>query len=61
MRPFIVYFELFGKKMKVEIMAESGDDAKEKVRRKIKFHKVIERKDNPVVDYLMNIFNNGKQ
>ena len=61
MRPFIVYFELFGKKMKVEIMAESSDDAKEKVRRKIKFHKVVERKDNPVVDYLMNIFNNGKQ
>lgn len=57
MRPFIVYFELFGKKMKVEIMAENSDDAKEKVRRKIKFHKVVEQKDNTVVDFLMNIFN----
>ena len=40
--------------MKVTIEANSEKEAKEKVKNKIKFHKIIE--DN-TVDYLRSIFN----
>jgi hypothetical protein len=44
MKEFTVYFELFGKKMKITIFAENESTAKELIRGKIIFHK-IERKD----------------
>jgi undecaprenyl pyrophosphate synthase len=40
-RKYIVYFEIFGKKMKTEIMAGSGTMAQEFVKDKIKFHKTV--------------------
>lgn len=35
-----VYFEIYGKKMKVNIDVDSSEEAKQKVRDSIKFHKV---------------------
>jgi hypothetical protein len=40
MKKYMVYFSLFGKKMKTEILAFSEDDAKNTVSKKLKFHKV---------------------
>jgi hypothetical protein len=41
MKNYDVYFEIFGKKMKVRILAENEEKAKEKVKNKIIFHKII--------------------
>ena len=41
MRNFDVYFEIYGKKMKVRILAENENDAKKEVEKKIIFHKII--------------------
>ena len=51
---YTIYFELFGKKMKTTIDAKSIEDAKQKVKDKILFHK-IEPDEN--IDFLKNIFN----
>jgi hypothetical protein len=40
MKQFTVYFELFGKKMKTEVFANSESDAKKRISEKIIFHKV---------------------
>lgn len=53
---YSVYFEIYGKKMKVKILAESMTEAQQKVKDKIIFHKtVVEEKDdfNQAMD-LMN-------
>jgi len=42
---FIVYFEIFGKKLKVEIEADNEIHAENKIKNRIKFHK-IEKKVN---------------
>lgn len=39
-KEYTVYLELFGKKMKTSILAESEEDAKKIVREKIIFHAV---------------------
>lgn len=53
MKTFTVYFELFGKKMKHTLLAQSKEDAKYQVQKKIIFHKVIEEKS--VFDNIMDI------
>lgn len=55
MNKYLIYFEIFGKKMKTEIMARDREDAKRKMKEKIIFHK-IEKISDPTVDYLKNIF-----
>jgi len=40
MKIYKVYFEIYGKKLKVEIKANSLSEAKEKVKNSIIFHKV---------------------
>lgn len=40
MKNYTVYFEIYGKKLKVKIKAQSESVAKEMVRQKIIFHKV---------------------
>lgn len=53
---YSLYFEIYGKKMKVKILAESIIEAQQKVKDKIIFHKImIEEKDefNQAMD-LMN-------
>lgn len=41
---YIVYFEIFGKKMKTTITAPHKKGAKKAVKEKIIFHKVVEKK-----------------
>jgi len=53
MKTYNVYFEIFGKKMKVEIKAKSKLQAEEIVKSKIIFHKI---EDTTIPDILKNIF-----
>jgi len=55
---YSVYFEIYGKKMKAKILAESMTDAQQKVKDKIIFHKtVVEDKDefNQAMDLMSGI------
>ncbi|WP_373399678.1 hypothetical protein V8V91_08475 [Algoriphagus halophilus] len=45
MKQYTVYFEIFNKKLKANVMAKSEEDAKQKIREKISFHKVEENQD----------------
>ena len=40
MKKYTIYFEIFGKKMKTVILAESEENAKSILLRKVIFHKV---------------------
>lgn len=53
MKQYTIYFEIFGKKMKTTIYADSIADAKNKLKEKIIFHKIEE--NNPI-DFLQNLF-----
>ena len=58
---YTVYFEIYGKKMKAKVLAESMEEAQQKVNSKIIFHKiVIEEKDkfNQAIDMLDDMTNN---
>lgn len=55
MKNYIVYFEMFGKKMKTTILAETETEAKQKVTDKIKWHKVVE-KPNDVFNESTDMF-----
>jgi hypothetical protein len=55
MNKFIVYFELFGKKMKTEVFAKSERDAKKRIAEKIVFHK-IEPVEETMFKNLKDIF-----
>lgn len=53
-----VYFEIFGKKMKATIFAETMTEAKQKVINKIKWHKITKKPQdefNQSIDMLENI------
>jgi len=52
---FIVWFELYDKKMKVTIEAKDKVDARIKIRNSIKFHKTEQEEDN-VLDFLKDTF-----
>lgn len=41
MKNHTVYFEFFGKKMKTQILAKDQEDAKQKIKEKIKFEKIV--------------------
>lgn len=63
---YTVYFEMYGKKMKTNILADSVIDAHTKVKDKVIFHKtIVDNKDclNKSVDILNNIMDiiNGKK
>jgi len=51
---YTVYFEIYGKKMKAEITAESETHAKQIIRDKILFHKV--RRKDDILNNLYSIF-----
>lgn len=57
-----VFFQLYGKKMKVAIEAESNEDAKNIIKNSIQFDKVVPTNDyktdfpQPDLDHLKNIF-----
>lgn len=61
MKNYTIYFELYGKKMKTTVSAESKEKAKDVVRNKIYFHIVEEIKppppnDSDVVNDIFGIF-----
>lgn len=59
MKKYKVYFEIYGKKLVTEVSALSEDRAKQIIKDKIIFHKVVpESKEEfpDAVDFLKNIF-----
>ena len=61
MKKFKVYFEIFGKKMKTSITANSREEAKQLLMKKIIFHKVeldedFKFQDDDVLDFLKGTF-----
>lgn len=59
MKNYTLYFEVFGKKMKTQVMAESEEKAKEAIKNKIVFHKVEKSNDefNKAVDLMDDMLN----
>ena len=56
MKAFEVWFEIYGKKLKTTIKADSMADAQNKVRQSIIFHKTVLSESDKEVDALKNIF-----
>ena len=56
MNTYLIYFELFGKRCKVRIQAESKQDAQDQVARRIRFHKVELEETDRTVEDLMKMF-----
>ena len=57
MKTYKIYFEIFGKKMKYEVEAESKNDAINKLKNKINIIKIDEEiNDDDVLDNLKNMF-----
>jgi len=54
MKAFEVYFEIYGKKLKTTIKADSMADAQNKIRQSIIFHKTVVSESE--VDFLKGIF-----
>ena len=50
MKEFVVYFELFNKKMKTTVAASTEDEAKSIVANKIIFHKIEQVNNQPIID-----------
>ena len=58
MKNYEVYFEIYGKRMKTTVLAESEESAKTVIRNKVVFHKVILKpKDefNDIVDVMDSV------
>jgi hypothetical protein len=57
MKAYKIYFEIFGKKMKYEVEAESKNDAINKLKNKISIIKIDEGiNDDDVLENLKNMF-----
>ena len=60
MKTYEILFEIYGKKLKTTIEANSEEKAKEIVNNKIRFNKITELKsnnnDNGILDQMMNMF-----
>lgn len=56
MKEYEIYFSIFGKNLKTTIMAYSEEDAYERVRDKIVFHKERTKVKDNSVEFLKNIF-----
>ena len=50
MKEFIIYFELYGKKMKTTVRAYNETGAKKVVQEKIVFHKIVKKAKNDLSD-----------
>ena len=62
MKYFTVYFEIYGKKLKTQVLARSEEGAKDVVTNKIIFHKVVVDHDmekNGKDDYTKDLFGDG--
>lgn len=58
MKTFRLWFEIYGKKLKVETDAPTEAEARSKVRNSIKFHKVEEVRKTDIPDFIEDIFKN---
>jgi hypothetical protein len=56
MKEYIVWFEIYGKKLKTTLWAYSVDDAYTRIREKIIFHKIQEVPKNDIPDFFNDIF-----
>ena len=57
MKTYKIYFEIFGKKMKYEVEAESKNDAINKLKNKINIIKINEEiNDDDMLENLKNMF-----
>ncbi len=58
MKKYEIFFEIYGKKLKTTIEANSEEKAKEIVKNKIRFDKITElkSKDDDIVDQMLNMF-----
>jgi hypothetical protein len=57
----MVYFELFGKKMKTKVLAETPEAAKKEIMNKIIFHNVLaEDSFNQAIDLMEQFFGSIK-
>lgn len=56
MKEYEIYFSIFGKHLKTTIMAYSEEDAYEKIRDKIVFHKERTKVKDNTVEFLKNMF-----
>jgi hypothetical protein len=61
MKKYMVYFSIFGKKLKTEILAKDKEQAKRFVLDKVTFHKFEEiplsKSDSELFNHLKDIFN----
>ena len=58
MNTYTIYFELFGKKMKTTVQADSEIKAKDIIRYRIIFHKVEDvTKADDILDQIRDMFN----
>jgi hypothetical protein len=55
-REYIVWFELFGKKMKTSVIASSESEAKKRVQSKIVFYKVEVKPEDRAFSDIMGKF-----
>lgn len=55
---YLVYFEIYGKKMKVEVEANNKCEARDVVRSSIIFHKTVEQ-ENSIIQQLQKMMGMG--
>ncbi len=55
-REYIVWFELFGQKMKTTVIATSEKEAKKKVQGRMVFHKVEQKPEDKAFSDIMGKF-----
>lgn len=56
MNEYTIYFEIYGKKMKTKVLANTKEEAKEIIRSKIIFHKIENESGFDIPEFLKNIF-----
>lgn len=55
MKNYVIYFDIFGKKLKTTVRAKNVELAKNKVRNAVLFDSIVEDKDE-TVDFLKDVF-----
>ena len=66
MKKFVIYFEIFGKKMKTTLLSDTEENAKKEIINKIVFHKIEKEKsqfnkDSDFFDNFMDIISGKKK
>jgi len=56
MRTYTVFFEIYGKKMKIKLQAASKFDAESQVRKDIKIHEIEDDSIDAIMDMFKDVF-----